>query len=135
MSEHLTPFDQFIASASRQAERDGMDVPEAQLCAAAACDWARVYGERVAASAAAAGPLTAQQKRAARRELKAREQSLRKQMLDARGVPLWCRILSLFAPPPWNTVLAVVAWLVPILIERWTDQPLELVALANPPGA
>lgn len=131
----MNPADRLIAAASRVAETEQSDVPETQLLVAAACDWARVNGEAVAAAAAMAGPLVGSQRRAARRELHHREAALRKSILDARGVPLWCRLFSIFAPPPWNTVLAIVAWLVPWLIERWSQQPLELSSLAHAPGA
>lgn len=131
----MTTADQLIAAAARVAETERADVPETQLLVAAACDWARLNGEAVAAAAAMAGPLVGAQRRAARHELRRREAALRKSILDARGVPLWWRLCSLFAPPPWNTVLAIVAWLVPWLIERWSQQPLELSSLAHAPGA
>lgn len=131
----MTHADHLIAALSREAEAAGHDVPETQLLAAAACDWARVHGEYVAACAAMAGPLTAQQRRAANRELRQRAASMRKSLLDARGVPALWRVLTWLAPPPWNTVLALASWVVMRLIERWSDDPLELAALAHPPGA
>lgn len=122
----MTPADQIIAAAANLAAEHA---DEARLCAAAACDWARENGDDVVRACAMAGPFEAAQRRETRRELRRRESSLRKAMLDARGVPLWARILSWVAPPPWGLVITVVTTLVPWLIQRWTADPYEMLRL------
>lgn len=123
--------ERLTAAVTAAGEQQRLDVQELELCAAVACDWARSNGAAVKAQAASAGPLSGAQQRAARRELRRREQSLRSAMLDARGVPLWARLLAWIVPPPWGTIIQVINFIVPLLIERWSERPEELYGLAT----